>query len=87
MKQLLKNIIITMSLVTSCLVIAATNHKVLLVVIPGCGYCSEAEKILDNHGIKYTTSEGNGAVPRLYVDGKYKGTGIDAVQTWVNANK
>lgn len=88
MKMLMKTIIFNVALIASTLAIANVNHNVLLVILPGCHYCSEAENILDNSGIKYRTAVTNhGAVPKLYVDGKYKGTGVDAVQTWVEQNK
>lgn len=88
MKRLLKSIIVSVALLTSSLSIASTQHNVLLIVIPGCSYCSQAENILDNSGIKYQTSIGHGgSVPRLYVDGEYKGTGLDVVQSWVDENK
>lgn len=88
MKQLLKNLIVSIALVSSSLSYSSPNHNVLLIVIPGCHYCQQAENILDSYGIRYRTSPtDHGSVPRLYVDGRYQGTGLDAVQSWVSANK
>lgn len=86
MKQLIKHVVVSIALLTSPLVMAA--QSIVLMVNPGCRFCSEAESILGNSGVKYQTRNSRqGAVPRLYVDGQYIGTGVDAVQSWVDAKK
>lgn len=87
MNKLLKNLSVgvCLLLLASSLAFAKT-HRILLVVDPGCGYCTEAKNILNSSGIKYSTTNGKGPVPRLYVDGKYQGTGVDAVRDFVGAN-
>lgn len=88
MKQLFRNVTLSLALIASSLAFAKTSHNVVLVVLPGCHYCSQAEKILNGHGIKFKTSIAErGSVPQLYVDGEYKGTGVDVVQEWADANQ
>lgn len=84
MKTLLKYIILNICIFATSLVLAA-QHSVLLVILPGCKYCAQAENLLDASGIKYQTRVTQGGqVPQLYVDGQYKGTGVNAVQAWLN---
>lgn len=62
-----------------------SGDVVKLVVEKDCTYCVEAEAALDSHHIQYTTEEAtSGAVPRLYVNGSYIGTGSDVVDNYAN---
>lgn len=66
---------------------AFAAQKVLLLVRPGCQYCAEAKMILNKHRIPYQTKVAeSGPVPRLYIEGKYYGTGSDAVLKWVKSH-
>lgn len=62
-------------------------HKgdtVRLLVLDGCHACQEAEATLRRHHIPFTTSKSDSVAPQLYVNGKYVGTGSDAVEYYVN---
>lgn len=58
---------------------------VVLKTTPTCSACKEAKKILNSHHIKYIEQAPNGGkfVPQLYVNGKFKGYGVDSVISYV----
>lgn len=84
MKKLLTMIVLLM---LSFQVFAATQ-RVLLMVIPGCSYCAQAKELLDRNGIHYQTQVAKeGPVPKLYVNGKFQGSGLETVERWVERQR
>lgn len=58
---------------------------VVLLVSDGCSACQEAKSILLSHHIRFSTEQGTGIVPQLFVNGKYVGTGSNVVEYYANA--
>lgn len=66
------------------------GDRVVLHVITGCPNCEEAEQILSSHGIRYSivnddNSGAGGFFPKLYVNGKYYGTGSQAAERYADS--
>lgn len=82
----MKKLLFILMLVPS-LVFAHYNKgdKVVLLGIPGCPACATSKQDLTSHNIPFTykLSTSFGAYPQLYVNGKYVGTGTDAIHTWI----
>lgn len=55
---------------------------VKLTVSEDCSYCKEAENILKKYHIPFTVKNGDGPVPQLYVNDKYIGIGVEAVENY-----
>lgn len=66
------------------------TDRVVLKVITGCPNCEEAEQILSSHRIKFSVvnedQNGSGYYPKLFVNGRYYGTGADAVQRYADSH-
>lgn len=62
------------------------GDKVVLKTSNGCGACQEAKQLLNSKHIPYTETSPNSGkyVPQLYVNGKFKGYGVDAVESYIH---
>ena len=80
---------LVLGLFISNIVLAHPQYRhVELGVTQTCSACKEAETMLDEAHIKYTTvvpSNNSHFVPQLYVDGKYLGSGTDIVKGWLDS--
>jgi glutaredoxin len=65
----------------------AQTDIVVLVTAPNCPACETAKQMLKQHNIKYTIGDYKKykarLVPQLYVNGKYLGYGVDAVEKYI----
>lgn len=65
---------------------ASIHDRVDVYVLPGCGACAQAERSLYNAHIAFNEREfkkGMVAAPTLYINGKYYGVGVDAVEQYI----
>lgn len=61
------------------------NDNVVLKTSSGCGACVEAKQLLNAAHVRYAEQQatGGGYVPQLYVNGKFKGYGVDTVERYL----
>lgn len=73
-----------LGLVIFAVTYVAQSDSVVLHVMNGCDACQQAEQLLNKHHIKYSTvHKGGEIVPQLWVNGRFKGYGIRAVEVYV----
>lgn len=86
MKEVLKKLLLSLCLLSSLALAYRPGDKVVLTTLPGCEACEQAKQILYSHHIKFSTKQESwGYAPKLYVNGKYMGTGVGAVETYANS--
>ncbi len=88
---MIKKILTTLAIIflTTSSFAYRVGDKVVLVSSSNCPACQESKALLKSHNIPFTTASPSQyhawLIPQLYVNGKYMGTGTDAVEAYVNS--